>query len=302
MTGTAATITRISDRAELQAWRQAMRAKNPRATIALVPTMGALHDGHLALVEAAKRSADKVIVSIFVNPLQFGPQEDFSRYPRTLDKDLELLSKAGADAVFHPEITVIYPHGDAEVTRVIPPAALTEKLCGRFRPGHFTGVATVVNILFNLVEPDKAFFGEKDYQQLAIIRKMVADLSMNVDVVGVPIVRESDGLAMSSRNVYLDPIQRNTAPKLQETLISVRDSLLREFDQKGTKGETAVEAILTAATAQLNSLPGVCVQYLECCDPVSLDAIVTPSLPFVLLVAAKLGDVRLIDNLIVTGK
>ncbi|HET7315664.1 pantoate--beta-alanine ligase, partial [Salinisphaera sp.] len=193
--------------------------------VGLVPTMGNLHAGHLALVAAARARCDCVIASIFVNPLQFGPNEDLATYPRTLDADRAALTHAGADALFAPGVDDMYPEGGSATT--IEVAGITEMLCGRSRPGHFRGVATVVNKLFNIVRPDAAFFGEKDYQQLAVIKRMVADLCMNVAVEGVPTVRDDDGLAYASRNNYLDNAQRRQALALSAAIAEVCDRLAR---------------------------------------------------------------------------
>lgn len=272
--------------AELDSWRE----KVPAGKIGFVPTMGALHDGHMALVQAASKTCDHVIVSIFVNPLQFGPNEDFSKYPRVLEQDLRLCEKFGVSAVFHPSVEVVYPSGQVGITTVQPPAELISGLCGAFRPGHFVGVATVVNNLFNMVRPDYAFFGEKDFQQLQVIKHMVKDLNMQVQVVGVPTVRENDGLALSSRNVYLSDVQRNLAPQIYRALTAAKDAILN--------GSQISDAV-AAGKASLSALDGVTVQYFESCDPISLKPVTDPKAPSIVLVAAKYGDVRLIDNLVV---
>src|SRR5215212_3500556 len=185
--------------------------------VAFVPTMGNLHAGHLSLIEAAHRHGDRFIASLFVNPMQFGPNEDFAHYPRTPDKDAAMLADAGCSLLFMPDAAEIYPHGAQRSTQVAVPE-LSKILCGEFRPGHFEGVATVVAKLFNIVGPDTAVFGEKDYQQLTIIRRLVADLCMPVEIVGAPTVREPDGLAMSSRNQYLTPEERKIAPRINQAL------------------------------------------------------------------------------------
>jgi pantoate--beta-alanine ligase len=271
---------------QLQSWR----GKLPAGTVGFVPTMGALHAGHMALVEAACKICDHVVVSIFVNPLQFGPNEDFSKYPRTFEEDLNLCQKSGVDLVFHPSVEVIYPQGQVGITTVQPPPALISGLCGAFRTGHFEGVATVVNNLLNIVRPDYAFFGEKDYQQLQVVKHMVADLNMQVEIIGVPIIRENDGLALSSRNVYLSEMQRKLAPKLYSALKAVKNDVLN--------GVPIAEAIASAKKG-LTTLDGVVVQYMQCCDPITLQPVTDPIAPSIVLVAAKYGDVRLIDNLIV---
>jgi pantoate--beta-alanine ligase len=209
--------------AELHATLQPWRAAGER--VALVPTMGNLHAGHLSLVSRAHELGECVVVSIFVNPLQFGPSEDFERYPRTLEADCALLEAAGVDVVFAPGVRDMYPGGYPPATTVAVGGALTEILCGAFRPGHFAGVATVVNILFNLVAPEVAVFGEKDYQQLAVIRRMAADLGMSVRIVGAPTLREADGLAMSSRNQYLSPEERRRSAGLHAALAAAAAQL-----------------------------------------------------------------------------
>jgi pantoate--beta-alanine ligase len=243
----------------------------------------------MALVAKAREECEFVVVSIFVNPLQFGAHEDLDKYPRTLAADIELCRKAGVNAVFHPGVTEMYPQGQRETTKVVPPVDLTERLCGLFRPGHFTGVATVVCKLLSQVEPEKAYFGEKDFQQLAIVKRMVADLDLPVAIVGVPTVREGDGLALSSRNVYLDKEQRPLAPRIYETLCWIRESV------RGS-GMTISEA-LELGKSKLASISGVTVQYLEACDPDTLQPVDNRQAPIQLIVAAKFGDVRLIDNL-----
>ncbi len=273
---------------EYRDWRD----KLPSGKIGFVPTMGALHEGHMALVQAARKTCDHVVVSIFVNPLQFGPNEDFAKYPRVLEQDLALCEKFGVSAVFHPTVDVIYPNGQSGITTVHPPAELIAGLCGAFRPGHFVGVATVVNNLLNIVRPDYAFFGEKDYQQLQVIKHMVADLNMQVQIVGVPIVRESDGLALSSRNVYLSGKQRELAPQIYGALTAVKYLI---------HGGATISDAVAHGKSLLSALDGVTVQYLECCDPFTLQSVSDPKAPSIVLVAAKYGDVRLIDNLVVNA-
>lgn len=272
--------------AQVESWRELTKGSK----IGLVPTMGALHSGHMTLVESARSTCDHVIVSIFVNPLQFGPNEDFGKYPRALENDLRLCEEAGVSAVFHPSVEVMYPNGQVGITTVHPPTELIAGLCGAFRPGHFVGVATVVNNLFNIIRPDVAFFGEKDYQQLQVIKHMVRDLNMQLKVVGVPTVREKDGLALSSRNVYLSENQRNLAPKIYEAMSGAREAILQG---------TAISDAIFASRSMLGALPGVSVQYFECCDPTTLRPVSDASAPSIVLVAAKYGDVRLIDNLVV---
>jgi pantoate--beta-alanine ligase len=264
------------------------------SVLGFVPTMGALHEGHIALIREAKKRCRYVIVSIFVNPLQFGPSEDFSKYPRPLQADLEICQTEGADLVFNPSVEELYPAGQENLTRVIPPESLTSTLCGKFRPGHFTGVATVVLKLLNIVQPDTAFFGEKDYQQLTVIRRMVSDLNIPVEVVAVPTVRESDGLALSSRNVYLTARQRQSAPVLYETLCKVRNKCI--VDSNGS-----LQASLETARNEIAALPDVQLQYLEACDIKTLKPLSKPAAPLVILIAAKFGNVRLIDNVVIEG-
>jgi pantoate--beta-alanine ligase len=251
------------------------------APVALVPTMGALHEGHRALVRAARERAASVVVSVFVNPTQFGPGEDFDRYPRTWDADLAALAEEGADLVFHPEVDDVYPPGSLGVT--VAPGPLGEVLEGAIRPGHFAGVLTVVAKLFGLVRPDLAVFGEKDYQQLTLIRAMARELALGVEVVGVPTVREDDGMALSSRNRYLTPEQRRAAATIS--------AALRAGAAAGPRGAEAVRA---AASAVLAAEPTLLQDYLELTDT---DLGPTPAAgPARLLVAARAGSTRLIDN------
>lgn len=254
--------------------------------VALVPTMGNLHAGHLRLVERARQLADRVAVSVFVNPLQFGPGEDFARYPRTPEADRAALTAAGADLLFAPDDAAIYPRGRDLATRVVVPE-VTAQLEGAFRPGHFDGVATVVAILFHLFRPHVAVFGEKDYQQLQVIRRMVADLNVGVDVVGLPTVRDTDGLALSSRNQYLTPAERGLAPALYATLSDIGDRL------RG--GERNYEALSRQGWEQLRAR-GFDPQYLEVRRP-DLAPPGETDTRWVVLVAAYLGRTRLIDNL-----
>jgi pantoate--beta-alanine ligase len=253
--------------------------------VALVPTMGALHEGHRTLVRAARERAATVVVSVFVNPTQFGPGEDFDRYPRTWDADLAALAEEGADLVFHPEVDEVYPPGAAGVT--VDPGPLGSVLEGAVRPGHFAGVLTVVAKLFGLVRPDLALFGEKDYQQLTLIRAMARELALGVEVVGVPTVREDDGLALSSRNHYLSPEQRATAVALSRALRAGADA-----------GPQGAEAVLAAARAVLAAEPALVQDYLELTD-IDLGPAPTAG-PARLLVAARAGSTRLLDNAAVT--
>jgi pantoate--beta-alanine ligase len=252
--------------------------------VALVPTMGALHEGHRTLVRAARDRAATVIVSVFVNPTQFGPGEDYDRYPRTWDADLGALAEEGADVVFHPGVDEVYPSGAAGVT--VDPGPLGSVLEGAVRPGHFAGVLTVVAKLFGLVRPDLALFGEKDYQQLTLIRAMARELALGVDVVGVPTVREDDGLALSSRNRYLDPDQRATAAAIS--------AALRAGAEAGPRGAAAV---LAAAREVLAAQPELLQDYLELTGTDLGPAPVSG--PARLLVAARAGATRLLDNIAV---
>ncbi|MDI5933291.1 pantoate--beta-alanine ligase [Halomonas kalidii] len=256
--------------------------------IALVPTMGNLHAGHLALVESARRHADVVVATIFVNPMQFGPNEDLDAYPRSLAEDQRKLEGAGCDLLFAPATATIYPRS-LEAQTQIRVLEVSEGLCGGSRPGHFDGVATIVGMLFNLVQPQVACFGEKDYQQLAVIRRLVADLHFPVEVVGVPIVRADDGLALSSRNGYLAPEQRAIAPRLYRTLEELRQAL--------EAGEP-VETTLAAGLARLDDA-GFVPDYLELRAP-DLGPITTATREARLLAAARIGPTRLIDNLTLT--
>lgn len=274
---------------EIPALREALDVVRRRdQRIALVPTMGNLHDGHLALVESARRQADVVVATIFVNPMQFGPNEDLAAYPRTLEADQAKLEAAGCDLLFAPDTAALYPRGLANQTQVRVPG-VSEGLCGGARPGHFDGVATVVSILFNLVQPHLACFGEKDYQQLAVIRQLVADLHFPIEVVGVPIVRAEDGLALSSRNGYLSTAERQVAPALYRTLCRARDALEAGEAPERVLGE-AGEALRTA---------GFEPDYLEL-RAVDLGPVTAATRDAVPLAAARLGPARLIDNLTLT--
>lgn len=257
-------------------------------TIGLVPTMGNLHDGHLALVAEARRQADIVVASIFVNPTQFGPGEDLDAYPRTFDTDHQKLVEAGCDLLFAPTEATLYPRGGRTQTRISVPD-VSEGLCGDSRPGHFDGVATVVTMLFNLIQPDLACFGEKDYQQLAVIRRLVADLHLPVEVIGVPIVRDSDGLALSSRNGYLSDTQRRTATQLQSTLRELRQAL---------ENGAAIPPTLAQGQQHLRDA-GFEPDYLEL-RATDLSPVEASTRGAVLLGAARLGHTRLIDNLSLT--
>jgi len=268
---------------EVRAACRAVRANRKR--LALVPTMGALHEGHLSLVRAAKAQCEAVAVSIFVNPTQFGPTEDLSKYPRQFDRDRQLLEKEGVDILFAPSVDEIYPNG--QVTWVLV-EGLSEKLDGRSRPGHFRGVTTIVSKLFHIHEPDAAFFGQKDAAQLAVIRRMVEDLSFPVEIVACPIVRESDGLAMSSRNAYLNPEERGRALVLQRSLQQVQ----HEFQA----GERTSAQLISAAKKVFAREPQVVLDYFEIVDPETLDPVERISQKTLVAVAAYVGSTRLIDN------
>lgn len=254
--------------------------------VALVPTMGNLHEGHLTLVRAARGVAERTVVSIFVNPLQFGPTEDFAAYPRTLDGDREMLQGAGADLLFAPSLEAVYPRGQAEQTRVEVPG-LGGILCGANRPGHFMGVATVVCKLFNMVQSDVALFGEKDFQQLMVIRRMTEDLCLPVEIVGVATVREADGLAMSSRNGYLEPQERVRAPALYRALCRAGERL------RAGMAPDEVERLGGAEVAAAGLAP----DYFSVRRSLDLQPPAGDDGALVVLAAARLGRARLIDNL-----
>ncbi|MFG0807774.1 pantoate--beta-alanine ligase [Pseudomonas fluvialis] len=263
------------------------RARSEGKRIALVPTMGNLHAGHIALVEKATQRADFVVASIFVNPLQFGANEDLDKYPRTLVADQEKLVGAGCHLLFTPDVEEVYPDGMQQQTRVSVPL-VSEGLCGASRPGHFEGVATVVCKLFNMVQPDLALFGEKDFQQLAVIRKLVRDLNLPIQVMGEPTVRAADGLALSSRNGYLNESQRALAPLLYRTLQQLAEEIRRQPPAQST--------LLAAARQQLEDA-GLRPDYLELREAVQLREVQDGDRQLVLLAAVYLGTTRLIDNL-----
>ena len=274
----ASLVRTIQDlRKRLAAWRKAGES------VALVPTMGALHEGHLSLVTLAKSKADRVVVSIFVNPIQFGPREDFGTYPRDEAGDLKKLGDAGVDLVFAPEAAEMYPEGFKTLIKI---GDLTEGLCGAARPNHFDGVATVVAKLLMQCGPDIAIFGEKDYQQLLVVKQLVRDLNIPVEIVGAPIVREADGLALSSRNVYLSPEQRKIAPLLHQTISGVAADL--------TQGRGCDDAVV-AARFKLDAA-GFRVDYVAVRDPDTLKPLSGLVKRARVLAAAYLGKTRLIDN------
>ncbi|MGS2792210.1 pantoate--beta-alanine ligase [Escherichia coli] len=269
--------------------QQIRRLRMEGKRVALVPTMGNLHDGHMKLVDEAKSRADVVVVSIFVNPMQFDRPEDLARYPRTLQEDCEKLNKRKVDLVFAPSVKEIYPNGTETHTYVDVPG-LSTMLEGASRPGHFRGVSTIVSKLFNLVQPNIACFGEKDFQQLALIRKMVADMGFDIEIVGVPIMRAKDGLALSSRNGYLTAEQRKIAPGLYKVLSSIADKL--------QAGERDLDEIIAIAGQELNE-KGFRADDIQIRDADTLLEVSENSKRAVILVAAWLGDARLIDNKIV---
>jgi pantoate--beta-alanine ligase len=270
--------------AELRGQIGAFRGRG--RSIGFVPTMGWLHEGHVALIRASVERCGATVVSIFVNPTQFGPTEDFSSYPRDLDRDLGMCEAAGVDLVFAPDAAEVYPEG---FQTTVQPGPLADVLCGPHRPGHFRGVATVVAKLFNMVRPDAAFFGQKDYQQSAIIRRMVLDLNMPMEVVTLPTVREPDGLAMSSRNARLDADARRRAACLSRGLFAAKAA----YDA----GERNVERLVALARAQMGEADSV--QYLELVDADTLRPVgLLADRPAVLAVAAFIGGVRLIDNVV----
>jgi pantoate--beta-alanine ligase len=256
-------------------------------TLGLVPTMGALHDGHLSLVRAAKAACGAVAVSIFVNPTQFGPTEDLAKYPRSFERDCELLDKEGVDLIFAPSAEEMYPKG--EISWVVV-EGLSDKLDGQSRPGHFRGVTTVVSKLFHIVEPDMAFFGQKDAAQVAIIRRLVRDLNFPVEIRVCPIVREPDGLAMSSRNAYLNADERQRALVLRRSLLRVEEDF--------RKGERSAAALIHAANQIFAEHPEVRLDYFEIIDPDTLDPVETIFRLTLVAVAAFVGTTRLIDNIL----
>ncbi|TEU25060.1 pantoate--beta-alanine ligase [Alkanindiges illinoisensis] len=260
-----------------------------RKSIGFVPTMGNLHQGHIALVREAKKYCDVVVVSIFVNPTQFGAGEDFEKYPRTLEADSQLLADAGCDMIFAPSVQQVY--GNKPQLTTVQVDDIANDLCGKSRPGHFTGVATVVTKLFNMVQPNAAFFGEKDWQQLAVIRHLTTDLCFSIDIIGVPIVRDENGLALSSRNGYLSSEEKQTAIQIYQTLKMVEQDI--------KSGQTDLDAILQRGRDYLAS-KGFVVDYLEARTP-DLKPVTDSQQDMVILAAAKLGSTRLIDNLHIKG-
>lgn len=263
------------------------KLKEKGKSIGFVPTMGYLHEGHISLIRCSKKDNDVTVVSIFVNPIQFGENEDLDRYPRDIERDLQICRDEGVDFVFYPSVDEMYPDGFSTYVEV---EGLTDKLCGAFRPGHFKGVTTVVNKLFNILQPDRAYFGEKDYQQLKVIQKMVKDLNMNVEVIGCPVVREKDGLALSSRNKYLSEKERESALSISRALF--------EGKKMFEKGEKDPQKIISKMKKIISSYPEVKnVQYIEIVDPETLEPKKKVEKGDLIAVAVFVGNTRLIDNI-----
>lgn len=269
----------------IAATRAAIRERRSRASIGFVPTMGALHTGHVSLIQRARRECGVVIVSIFVNPLQFDRPDDLERYPRSLDTDVEICRREGVDLVFAPSVAEMYPQPMAMRVDV---GKLADHLCGRYRPGHFAGVATVVLKLFEIVQPDIAYFGEKDAQQLAVVRRLVTDFNVPVEIVGVPTVREPDGLALSSRNLRLSADERRLAPSLY--------AALRHVEARIAAGATDAQEIVRDAAARIPSDNRLRLEYLELVDPAEFQPVATVTAPVVAAGALWVGQTRLIDN------
>lgn len=275
-------VTTVAEVRELvKAW------KKEGKSVGFVPTMGYLHEGHGSLISAAKKGNDKVVVSIFVNPMQFGPTEDLESYPRDLEKDSAFCESLGADLIFHPEPSEMYHDG---FSSYVDMSVLTEELCGLSRPVHFRGVCTVVNKLFNIVQPDRAYFGQKDAQQLAIIRHMVDDLNMDIEIVGCPIIREEDGLAKSSRNTYLSAEERQAALVLSKSIALGR--------QMVEDGETSTKAVIDAMTSLIEKEPLAKIDYVKAVDGLTMQQIDTVKKPMLVAIAVYIGKTRLIDNFI----
>ena len=280
----ATTIAQV--RAQVAAW------KKEGLTVGLVPTMGYLHEGHASLVDEAVRQCDRVVASDFVNPTQFGPNEDLEAYPRDFDRDCALLEEHGCAMVFHPAVEEMYAPGAATYVEIL--SDMPKQLCGKTRPIHFRGVCTVVSKLFNIVTPDKAFFGQKDAQQLAIIRQMVRDLSYGIEIVGCPIVREADGLAKSSRNTYLSETERQAALVLSESVFLGQKMV--------AEGETDANKIVAAMTEHIQAQPLAKIDYVSAVDGVTMDPVDRISGTVLVAMAVYIGKTRLIDNFIVEGK
>lgn len=280
----ATTIAQV--RAQVAAW------KKEGLTVGLVPTMGYLHEGHASLVDEAVRQCDRVVASDFVNPTQFGPNEDLEAYPRDFDRDCALLEEHGCAMVFHPAVEEMYAPGAATYVEIL--SDMPKQLCGKTRPIHFRGVCTVVSKLFNIVTPDKAFFGQKDAQQLAIIRRMVRDLSYGIEIVGCPIVREADGLAKSSRNTYLSEAERQAALVLSESVFLGQKMV--------AEGETDANKIVAAMTEHIQAQPLAKIDYVSAVDGVTMDPVDRIAGTVLVAMAVYIGKTRLIDNFIVEGK
>lgn len=280
----ATTIAQV--RAQVAAW------KKEGLTVGLVPTMGYLHEGHASLVDEAVRQCDRVVASDFVNPTQFGPNEDLEAYPRDFDRDCALLEEHGCAMVFHPAVEEMYAPGAATYVEIL--SDMPKQLCGKTRPIHFRGVCTVVSKLFNIVTPDKAFFGQKDAQQLAIIRQMVRDLSYGIEIVGCPIVREADGLAKSSRNTYLSQAERQAALVLSESVFLGQKMV--------AEGETDANKIVAAMTEHIQAQPLAKIDYVSAVDGVTMDPVDRIAGTVLVAMAVYIGKTRLIDNFIVEGK
>lgn len=254
-------------------------------TVGLTPTMGALHEGHMSLMERARKECDRVVTSVFVNPIQFGPNEDYDAYPRNIERDAAIAESKGVDVVFHPSVEEMYP---TNYNTYVVMETLTDSLCGAKRPGHFRGVCTVVNKLFNIVDPDKAFFGQKDAQQLAIIKRMVSDLNMRVKVFGCPIVREEDGLAKSSRNTYLSPEERTAALVLSRSIFDAQKRI--------EAGERDANAIRASVTSIIEAEPLAKIDYVEVVDLGDMQPVETLGEAGLVAIAVYIGNTRLIDN------
>ena len=279
----ATTIAEV--RAQVAAW------KKEGLTVGLVPTMGYLHEGHASLVDTAVSQCDRVVASVFVNPTQFGPNEDLEDYPRDFDRDKALLEAHGCHLVFHPSVEEMYPAGAATYVEIL--SDMPKQLCGKSRPIHFRGVCTVVAKLFNIVTPDKAFFGQKDAQQLAILRRMVRDLSYGIELVGCPIVREDDGLAKSSRNTYLNPQERQAALVLSQA-VKLGQELVAQGERNAVK-------VVAAMTAHIAAQPLARIDYVEAVDGVTMEPVETLQGTVLVAMAVYIGKTRLIDNFIVEG-
>jgi len=268
--------------------REAIKAQKAQGkTIGLVPTMGYLHEGHLSLIKKAKENSDFVCASIFVNPIQFGPNEDYNKYPRDIERDIKLLEENGCDLVFTPSVEEMYPNERLTTVSVIK---ITNKLCGAYRPGHFDGVCTVVTKLFNIFTPDIAVFGQKDAQQVAVIKKMVEDLNVPVKIIASPIVRDEDGLALSSRNVYLNDDERHAALILNKSL--------KEAEKILKSGERNAENIISRVKNILESEPLCKIQYVSCVHPDTLEDLTAINDKALIAIACYIGNTRLIDNLL----